>query len=53
VLINGEAQVCVVVDVLWLKMMSSDGAKVACVSVRHSSRDPGGGGACGGVREVG
>ena len=32
-----------VVDVLWLKVMSGDEAKVACVSVRHSSRVPGGG----------
>ena len=34
---------CVVVDVLWLKVMSGDGAKAACESVRHSRRDPGGG----------
>ena len=28
---------------LWVKVMSGDGANVACLSVRHSSSEPGGG----------
>ena len=31
------------VDGLWAKVMSGDGAEVACVTVRHSSTEPGGG----------
>ena len=34
---------CVMVDGLWAKVMSRDGAKVPCVTVRGSRSEPGGG----------